>query len=126
VPECFRYGVIGEPGLIYLSSAIKGKQGITHDVRQSVEIGVGKTSLALQGSAGALIGRAEKLRSLDAIHSAFEKISDTKSLVEAKDVMGLTEQHTAAKCVFRQSIYRFLEWFVTVANNLTAFGETPQ
>jgi hypothetical protein len=48
VPK-FRYGVIGELGLIDLSGAIKGKQGIAHDVRQSIEIGVGKTSLALQG-----------------------------------------------------------------------------
>ena len=60
MPECFRYGVIGEPRLIDLSGAIKGKQRIAHDVRQSIEIGVGKTSLALQGNTGALIGRAKK------------------------------------------------------------------
>ena len=60
MPECFRDRVIGEPGLIDLSGAIKGKQGIAHDVRQSVEIGVGKTSLALQGNTGALVSRAKK------------------------------------------------------------------
>lgn len=60
VPECFRDGVIAEPRFIDLPRPIKGKKGGGHNIRQGIEIGVGKCSLALQGFAGLLVSRAKK------------------------------------------------------------------
>ena len=62
MPESSRDGVVGEPGLIDLAGTIQGQQRVAYHVRQCVEIGVGKTSFALQGDAGALVGRAEKCK----------------------------------------------------------------
>jgi hypothetical protein len=52
------FATFGQPVLIDLSGALKGKQRIAHYVRQRVEIGIRKTSLTFQGNAGALVGRA--------------------------------------------------------------------